>query len=352
MYHGSGLYNHSYWISKSDQNSLFCVFIIYYWVPIHPHTHYSAMQLSVLVAAVATLSSFSSAQPLHKRETTEHDLGLNAAGFFDKYGYPGPIPKENLLIRDAYISAPNYATRNPYWSVEHINKEAIKTAANVNRDKSKFKEEDEIPELFRAKLKDYYKSGYDRGHQAPAGDVQFAQDALDQTFYLSNMAPQVGKGFNRNYWAWTEEFPRNLTGTYDSVRILTGPLYLPEKASDGTYTVSYKLIGNPPNVAVPTHFFKVVVGENENSKDSADAAAFVLPNKEIDDSTKLTDFQTSFDDLSRDAGLSILTNVTSGITVNDLCKKVSCETHKYSHDRYSSGSSQSKLLADITGESY
>lgn len=52
--------------------------------------------------------------------------------------------------------------------------------------------------MFRAKLQDYFRSGYDRGHMVPAADAKFSQDAMDETFLLSNIAPQVGVGFNRH----------------------------------------------------------------------------------------------------------------------------------------------------------
>jgi endonuclease G len=67
----------------------------------------------------------------------------------------------------------------------------------VNRDKSSFREDPEIPIMFRALLKDYSRSGFDRGHQTPAADATFTQQAMDETFLLTNMAPQVGVGFNR-----------------------------------------------------------------------------------------------------------------------------------------------------------
>ena len=87
--------------------------------------------------------------------------------------------------------------------------------------------------MFRAKLKDYFRSGYDRGHQVPAADCKWSQDAMNATFALSNMCPQVGEGFNRDYWAHFEDFCRRLTTFYPSVRIVTGPLYLPKKELDG-----------------------------------------------------------------------------------------------------------------------
>lgn len=59
-------------------------------------------------------------------------------------------------------------------------------------------EDESIPAMFRAKLQDYFRSGYDRGHMVPAADAKLSQGAMDETFLLSNIAPQVGVGFNRH----------------------------------------------------------------------------------------------------------------------------------------------------------
>lgn len=54
--------------------------------------------------------------------------------------------------------------------------------------------------FFRADNSDYKKSGYDRGHLAAAGNHKMSQNHVQQTFYLSNISPQVGVGFNRDSW--------------------------------------------------------------------------------------------------------------------------------------------------------
>ena len=68
---------------------------------------------------------------------------------------------------------------------------------------------------------------------------------MDETFYLTNMCPQVGDGFNRDYWSHFEDFVRRLTNKYDDVRVMTGPLYLPKLGADGKYRVTYEVIGSP-----------------------------------------------------------------------------------------------------------
>lgn len=80
---------------------------------------------------------------------------------------------------------------------------------------------------FRSNNSDYKHSGYDRGHLAAAGNHKANQKHIQQTFLLSNMAPQVGKGFNRHSWNRLEKYVRKLTKVYKEVYCCTGPLYLP-----------------------------------------------------------------------------------------------------------------------------
>lgn len=194
--------------------------------------------------------------------------------------------------------------------------------------------------MFRGKLKDYFRSGYDRGHQvpsphtcdcrnltmnpqAPAADAKFSQEAMDETFYLTNMAPQVGSGFNRDYWAHFEEFCRRLTTHYPSVRIITGPLYLPRLHSDNKWRVSYEVVGSPPSIAVPTHFYKIIVAEDGKTGGSVSIGAFVLPNAVISNSTRLTEFEVPLEVIERASGLEFLRMLPEGRR-KKLCKEVEC----------------------------
>lgn len=240
---------------------------------------------------------------------------------FYKYGFPGPI--HDLAKHQEFISCYDRTTRNPYWVIEHITKESLRRAEGVDRKRSIFKEDESIPLKFRARLRDYFRSGYDRGHNAPAADAKYSQTAMDETFLLTNMSPQVGEGFNRDYWAHLEDFCRRLTQNYDNVRVMTGPLYLPKECDDGKYRVTYEMVGSPPNIAVPTHFFKLVVGENISSE-KISVAAFVLPNDVISNDTPLTTFQVPVEALERSSGMELLQKIPY-FNKKDLCKEVKCE---------------------------
>ena len=205
---------------------------------------------------------------------------------------------------------------------EHITPQSL-AIGGADRKHSFFVEDTTIPPKFRAKLSDYFRSGYDRGHQVPAADAKWDQEAMDSTFLLSNMCPQVGDGFNRDYWAHLEDFCRRLTHDFPSVRIVTGPLYLPRREEDGKYRVSYEVIGNPPNVAVPTHFFKIIFAEDGRTGGNVSLAAFVLPNKPIANDKPLTDFEVPVEALEKASGLEFATKLPEQRR-KKLCEQIKC----------------------------
>lgn len=126
---------------------------------------------------------------------------------------------------------------------------------------------------------------------AAAGNHKSHQTNCAETFYLTNMAPQVGVGFNRDSWNRLEKHVRKLTKQYPNVYVCTGPLYLPKKENDGKSYVKYQVIGQN-SVAVPTHFYKIVVGETPNG--ALEMESYVMPNQAIDDNTPLAVFQVPF----------------------------------------------------------
>ncbi|KAI1769025.1 hypothetical protein GGR53DRAFT_475431 [Hypoxylon sp. FL1150] len=225
---------------------------------------------------------------------------VDPSGLFE-YGFPGPVA--DVATRQALISSFDRRLRNPHWVVEHITPASLAKRGG-DRKHSVFLEDEGVPDKFRAKLKDYFRSGYDRGHQVPAADAKWSQGAMDETFFLTNMCPQVGEGFNRDYWAHFEDFCRGLTARYPSVRIVTGPLYLPKRdPADNKWYVRYEVIGNPPNVAVPTHFYKVIFAEDGAVGGNVALGAFVLPNAPIPNEKPITDFEVPVEAVERASGL-------------------------------------------------
>ncbi len=111
---------------------------------------------------------------------------------------------------------------------------------------------------------DYSGSGYDRGHMAPAGDMKWSVQAMQESFYLSNICPQ-NPNLNSGDWRILEEKIRTWAGYYKSIYVVCGPIV--EK--------KYKTIG-PNNIAVPSAFFKVLLRVTDSGVESI---GFVFPNE-------------------------------------------------------------------------
>ncbi|KLO12004.1 hypothetical protein SCHPADRAFT_876044 [Schizopora paradoxa] len=264
------------------------------------------------------------------------ELAQQHPGTVLKYGNPGPI--SDLLVRKAYVTAYDRRLRHPAWTAEHLTLSSLgrslientrpETEEKGDRSRSTFTEDEAIPVAFRARLQDYFRSGYDRGHMVPAADAKASQEAMDETFLLTNIAPQVGANFNRHYWAYVEDWCRKLTNSFSDVFVFTIPLYLPKLDSDGKYRVSHEVIGSPPNVSVPTHFAKVVLTTKPSSPRTPDVyevstGAFVLPNAEISDETPFESFVVPVESVERAAGLTLFSDAVKASSKH-ICKSTQC----------------------------
>lgn len=214
-----------------------------------------------------------------------------------RFGFPG---LDNVRSLDDYILSYDRRSRTAHWVFEHLTADSVAFNDKVDRSKCEFVEDESIHPYFRSSNADYKGSGFDRGHLAAAGNHRIHQSHCQQTFFLSNMSPQVGKGFNRDSWNRLERHVRNLTKNNRNVYVCTGPLYLPRRESDGKMYVKYQVIGKN-HVAVPTHFFKVIVAENEKRELALES--YVMPNDVIDDKTPLSVFLVPIETVERAAGL-------------------------------------------------
>jgi hypothetical protein len=58
------------------------------------------------------------------------------------------------------------------------------------------------------------------------------------------MSPQVGAGFNRDYWARFEKLVKDVVKHADGVYVVTGPLFLPQPDGEtNKWTMKYPMIG-------------------------------------------------------------------------------------------------------------
>ena len=215
-----------------------------------------------------------------------------------KYGYP---TMDNIKQFQDHVLAYSNIYKGPLWVCECLSDYNVNINKNVTRDNAKFKPDNTIHPIFRAYNSDYLHSGYDRGHLAAAANHRHSQFAMNDTFYLSNICPQTGKGLNRSKWNQLEKRGRALSRKHGSAHILSGPLYLPTVMGNEKF-VKYQLIGDN-NVAVPSHFFKVMVTPSKNG--GFNVESYVMPNEEIRDDIPISSYIVPKSAIEKGAGFLI-----------------------------------------------
>ena len=151
--------------------------------------------------------------------------------------------------------------KTAYWVAEHVEAHEVKGKIKRGDD---FQSDPLIPDHFEAQLNDYRRSGFARGHLAPAGDFQDDLIENEESFFLTNMIPQVQRCNNSGVWSQLEGMVRDWAVGYGELYVVTGPLYLGSPLT----------IGN--GVRVPDGIFKVIWNPKLNQK-----LGFVVPNVEL-----------------------------------------------------------------------
>jgi endonuclease G len=167
--------------------------------------------------------------------------------------------RTTTLCNDAYAVLASGVTRGALWSAEHLTTDSLAKAAKVKR-AGTFHAETRLPVKDRAQLKDYVRSGYDRGHMTPSGDAPTSV-AQQQTFSLANMVPQVGT-LNRGAWERIETAVRRMAREAGELYVVTGAAFQGDNLQS---------IGS--GVLVPTSTWKAVYGPRTGA-----AGAYICTN--------------------------------------------------------------------------
>ena len=193
---------------------------------------------------------------------------------------PTQIPSQ-LLSRTSYSLSYNKDTRCPNWVAWHLTAEHAD--GSLKRHNS-FREDEDVPRP-RATLDDYKRSGWSRGHMCPAGDNKWDEQAMEESFLLTNVCPQDER-LNSGVWNRIEMDCRQWARKYGEVFIVCGPVLLKRE---------HETIGKN-RVVVPEAFFKVVLC----MKDKPKAIGFVIRNNE--GKKKRDMFVNSVDEVERITG--------------------------------------------------
>ncbi|KAI4790128.1 hypothetical protein KUCAC02_034817 [Chaenocephalus aceratus] len=187
--------------------------------------------------------------------------------------------RQTSKTRESYVTSYDPRTRTASWVIERLSPASL--SGQSDRNSCDFMEDDSVNVLHRSTNADYRGSGFDRGHMAAAANHKWSQKAMQDTFYLSNVAPQ--------------KHCRSLTKNYLNVYVCHRP------------PLPAQVLGHN-HVAVPTHFFKVLILEQMDGR-GVELRSYVLPNEPIEEKVPLERFLVPIETIERAAGLQFVPNI-------------------------------------------
>jgi len=205
--------------------------------------------------------------------------------------------QEQVIKHEGYTVSYNSEYRIANWVAYELT--ATEAKSKKTERSNKFVSDPQVKGA-TAMNEDYTRSGYDRGHLAPAGDMKWSAKAMRESFYLSNICPQKPK-LNRGIWKDLEEQCRLWALDNGSLLIVTGPVI----------TGDMKRLGKN-KVAIPKSFYKVLcyytekgykgIGflfENRDYKDNS-LKSMVIPIDSVEKVTGIDFFPSIPDDQEKE----------------------------------------------------
>lgn len=152
--------------------------------------------------------------------------------------------QSQILRYTGHTLSYNRNTLLPNWVAYELTREEAKG----NNPRNGEFEQDPQARGPQANRDDYRNSGWDRGHMAPAGDMKWSTDAMEDTYYFTNICPQNHE-LNTGDWNDLEIQCRKWAKKYGSVYIVCGPI-----VTENTHGKLGK-----SKITIPDKFFKVVL---------------------------------------------------------------------------------------------
>jgi endonuclease G, mitochondrial len=216
-----------------------------------------------------------------------------AAGVAPSVTNPKLKSRTQEVCYQAYAVLHSGISRTPLYSAEHLTRANVEAAQTLKR-KDSFHPESTLSAEDRAELSDYARSGYDRGHMSPNGDMPDPL-AQSQSFSLANMVPQVHAN-NAGVWAGIEGAARQLALSEGEIYVISGPAFIGN---------DLQRIGN---VLVPNHLWKVLYSPAQRR-----AGAYLITN----DATR-TYSTVTVSELEKMVGISLLPGVPLKVRDNAM----------------------------------
>ena len=206
---------------------------------------------------------------------------------------------DRLLDEQSFVVSYSPVKRVPNWVAWRLDRSFL---GHVRR-KNEFRPDPALPsELYHVTERDYWHSGYDRGHLCPSADREETPEDNASTFVFTNLQPQLHE-LNAGPWERFERYERELAERPGAV------LYI---VAGGVFSSPFPTIGQ--GVAVPAANYKIVVvlAEGQGASDvnpQTFVVSVLMPNQKGVGQQEWTDFLTSVDAIERATGYDFLSAV-------------------------------------------
>lgn len=243
-------------------------------------------------------------------------------------GYEIPHLNDQNVYADHYVTMDgvqilNYALE---WdnTKRHANWVAFTfdttTSADVVKRTDLWAKDPKLPAEMQTGDSDHTNDGFDRGHLCASEDRVYLKEANDQTFYYSNISPQLND-FNGGFWRKLETRVQTwgrstADGVYDKVYVTKGGTlnkllknFKGTTVDGGTPTTDangFTIHG----LACPEYYYMAVLSQKD---DVFHAIAFLVPHKEgmtkNPSSDELKEYVVSVDKLEEETGIDFFCNL-------------------------------------------
>jgi endonuclease G len=181
---------------------------------------------------------------------------------FSQNFYPQTIKSDQVIKHVGFTLCYDENYEQAKWVAYRLTDQM---SSNNNEARTDNFREDPMIRTGSAVPNDFKKTGYDRGHLCPAGDMGWSEVTMSESFFMSNMSPQQPK-FNRGIWKTLEMQVREWAQKEEELYIVTAGVLEP-----GLTTIGVK-----NKIAVPKYYYKIILDVFGPQKK---AIAFVMPNK-------------------------------------------------------------------------
>jgi endonuclease G len=264
-------------------------------------------QITVIIILFLFTGYFSCENPSHTKPRSSQEIKQNIK---DSFNYLPTSTTGEIVYHKYYSLSYHEEYENPEWVAYSLSPEQISKA---QRKRPYFIRDPKVSTR-SAHYKNYYPNGYEKGHLLPAADRRFNEEAFDETFYTSNVAP-MDHYFNSGIWNDLEKQVRYWAKRYGKLYIVTGGVLKP----------GLERIGRE-NVAVPDEFYKIIL--DNNNPDKPKMIGFLIKHHDSLVSPKV--FVVSVDSIEKITGIDFFPSLPDSIE-NNIEKEVHPEKWKFVH---------------------